>query len=104
MDVSGQTSVKSLFNAVDAQFGGVDILVNNAAHRGKAELFDMSVEQWDMIFAVTVLGTFLCAREAVARMKATGRGGSIVNISSGRIRSYDAVGRQRPLRCREGCR
>ena len=82
VDVSDQTSVKALFNAVDAQFGGVDILVNNAAHRGKAELFDMSVEQWDMMFAVTVRGTFLCAREAVARMKATGRGGSIVNISS----------------------
>lgn len=81
VDVANEDSVKALFAAVDARFGSADILVNNAAHRSKAEFFEMSVEQWDQMQDVTLRGTFLCCREAVARMKAKG-GGSIVNISS----------------------
>jgi NAD(P)-dependent dehydrogenase (short-subunit alcohol dehydrogenase family) len=82
VDVADAGSVKALFAAVDRQFGGVDILVNNAADRSKAEFFDMSVEEWDRMLAITLRGTFLCSREAIARMKAQGRGGAIVNISS----------------------
>ncbi|MGF6472142.1 NAD(P)-dependent dehydrogenase (short-subunit alcohol dehydrogenase family) [Paraburkholderia youngii] len=82
VDVADEASVKALFAAVDAKFGGVDILINNAAHRSKAEFFEMSVEQWDQMQDVTLRGTFLCCREAITRMKAKGGGGSIVNISS----------------------
>jgi len=82
VNVADATSVKSLFTAVDSRFGRVDILVNNAAHRAKAEFFEMSVEQWDAMQQVTVRGSFLCAREAIQRMKAKGNGGAIVNISS----------------------
>jgi NAD(P)-dependent dehydrogenase (short-subunit alcohol dehydrogenase family) len=82
VDVADETSVNALFAAVDARFGGVDILVNNAAHRSKAEFFDMTVEQWDQMQHVTLRGTFLCCRQAIARMKEKGSGGSIVNISS----------------------
>ena len=81
VDVADEPSVKALFTTVDERFGRVDVLVNNAAHRSKAEFFAMPVEQWDKMQAVTVRGTFLCSREAIARMKA-GQGGSIVNISS----------------------
>lgn len=81
-DVADEASVKDLFATVDAKFGTVDILVNNAAHRSKAEFFEMSVEQWDRMHAVTVRGTFLCCREAISRMQQAGRGGAIVNISS----------------------
>jgi NAD(P)-dependent dehydrogenase (short-subunit alcohol dehydrogenase family) len=82
VDVSDETSVKEMFAAVDTRFGGVDILVNNAAYRSKAEFFDMPVQQWDKMQEVVVRGTFLCCREAIRRMKAAGKGGSIVNISS----------------------
>lgn len=82
VDVADAGSVKTLFAAVDRQFGGVDILVNNAADRSKAEFFDMTVQEWDRMLAITLRGTFLCSREAIARMKAQGRGGAIVNISS----------------------
>jgi NAD(P)-dependent dehydrogenase (short-subunit alcohol dehydrogenase family) len=82
VDVSDEISVKEMFAAVDAQFGVVDILVNNAADRSKAEFFDMSVQQWDKMQQVVVRGTFLCCREAIRRMKAARKGGSIVNISS----------------------
>jgi len=82
VDVAEAASVEALFAAVDARFGQVDILVNNAAHRGKAEFFDMSVQQWDAMQQVTLRGSFLCAREAIRRMRIRGKGGSIVNISS----------------------
>jgi NAD(P)-dependent dehydrogenase (short-subunit alcohol dehydrogenase family) len=82
VNVAEVASVAALFAAVDARFGQIDILVNNAAHRGKAEFFDMSVEQWDAMHQVTLRGSFLCAREALRRMRTRGKGGSIVNISS----------------------
>jgi NAD(P)-dependent dehydrogenase (short-subunit alcohol dehydrogenase family) len=82
VNVAEALSVEALFAAIDSRFGPVDILVNNAAYRGKAEFFDMSVEQWDAMQQVTLRGSFLCAREAIRRMRARGRGGSIVNISS----------------------
>lgn len=66
----------------DLHFGSLDILINNAAHRSKAEFFEMTVEQWDRMHEVCTRGTFLCSREAITRMKATGKGGAIVNISS----------------------
>ncbi len=82
VDLAQESSIKALFTAVGTRHGRVDILVNNAAHRGKAELFDMTVEQWDAMVQVTLRGTFLCCREAIALMKRQGNGGSIVNISS----------------------
>ncbi len=88
VDVAKEESVKALFREVEKQVGSVDILINNAAYRGKAEFFDMSVEQWDQMQNVTLRGAFLCCREAISRMKAAGQGGSVVNISSvGSIRT-----------------
>lgn len=82
VDLAAEDSVKALFTAVDVQFGQIDILVNNAACRGKAEFFDMDMRQWDAMLDITLRGTFLCCREAIARMKPQSTGGSIVNISS----------------------
>ncbi|MGO8858267.1 MAG: SDR family NAD(P)-dependent oxidoreductase [Steroidobacteraceae bacterium] len=82
VDLSSEESIKRMFEAVDGQFGCVDVLVNNVADRSKAEFFDMTVAEWDRMFNVTARGTFLCCREAVTRMRRGGRGGSIVNIST----------------------
>lgn len=81
-DVSDEKAVAAAFTALDQRFGSIDILVNNAAHRSKAEFFEMTVEQWDKMHEVCTRGTFLCSREAIKRMKGTGKGGAIVNISS----------------------
>ncbi len=81
-DVSSEQAVAEAFSATDKRFGKIDILVNNAAHRSKAEFFEMTVEQWDKMHEVCTRGTFLCSREAIQRMKAAGNGGAIVNISS----------------------
>lgn len=81
MDVSDEASVQTGFAAAAAKFGGIDVLVNNAAYRKKGDTMEMPVSEWDAMHAVTARGTFLCLREAVKQMRGRG-GGSIVNISS----------------------
>lgn len=88
-DVSIEAEVERLFQTIDRQMGPLTALVNNA---GVLET-QMRVERMDAariqrVFAVNVVGAFLCAREAVRRMSRThgGRGGAIVNVSSGAAR------------------
>jgi NAD(P)-dependent dehydrogenase (short-subunit alcohol dehydrogenase family) len=81
VDVAEETAVQAAFAAAADRFGGVDILVNNAAFRPKAATMDMSVEQWDRMHAVNTRGAFLCLRAAVGQMRVRG-GGAIVNVSS----------------------
>jgi len=64
-----------------SQFGGVDVLVNNAASTARGYLEDAPVELWDMLMAVNVRAPFLLMQEAARSMKTRG-GGSIVNIGS----------------------
>ncbi|MEO0328989.1 MAG: SDR family oxidoreductase [Pseudomonadota bacterium] len=83
-DVASEADVLALFSAADAM-GPIAGLINNA---GKVDLTqrveDFSFERVERIFAVNVVGSIICAREAVKRMstKHGGKGGNIVNISS----------------------
>lgn len=86
-DVSDDAAVARSAAAVREAFGGVDALVNNAALFTQVERkpFDeIPVEEWDKVCAVNIRGVWLCCKHAVAAMRAGGRGGAIVNISSGR--------------------
>lgn len=75
-------SIEAMFAQAEAWLGSIDVLVNNAAMIGMWPLADMSVDLWDRMQAVNVRGVYLCLREAVARMRSTGKGGRIINISS----------------------
>jgi NAD(P)-dependent dehydrogenase (short-subunit alcohol dehydrogenase family) len=88
-DVSVEADVVRLFDVCDAAFGRLDAIVNNA---GILEI-QMRVDEMDAarisrVLATNVVGPFICAREAVRRMstKYGGRGGAIVNVSSGAAR------------------
>lgn len=88
-DVSVEKDVLHLFDASDRSLGPLSALVNNAgivATRARVEA--IGAERLERMFAVNVVGPFLCAREAVKRMsrKRGGRGGAIVNVSSGAAR------------------
>ena len=63
------------------RYGGIDVLVNNAASTARGYLEDAPVELWDAVMAVNLRAPFLCLQEAVRSMKERG-GGSIVNIGS----------------------
>lgn len=85
-DVSSEPDVVCLFEAVDAEWGSLDALVNCAAIVApKARVDEIDAERVNRLFAVNVTGSFLCAREAVRRMSTAhgGKGGAIVNVTSG---------------------
>jgi len=93
-DVSDGPAVVRAFQAIDAAFGRVDVLVNSAGiDRAKGDGFDllmktgqqlvhMSDEGFQRVMAVNVNGTFYCTREAVKLMQRDKRPGSVVNLSS----------------------
>lgn len=84
-DVSQEADVVALFEAVDREFGRLDVLVNNAGIAGGYGTIDsVDAAMLDRLWAVNITSAFLCAREASRRMRTDrgGRGGSIVNVSS----------------------
>ena len=84
-DIAIEEAVIKLFKTVDDRLGTITALVNNAGILETQSLVvDMSAERFERVFATNVLGTFLCAKEAVKRMSLQngGNGGAIVNVSS----------------------
>ena len=81
LDVSDQASVKAAFDRSASLLGTIDVLVNCAAYRPKADFLEMPVDEWDKMHAVNARGVFLCMREAIKNML-TRQSGAIVNISS----------------------
>jgi NAD(P)-dependent dehydrogenase (short-subunit alcohol dehydrogenase family) len=88
-DVSSESEVVRLFDSAVSQLGPLTALVNNAGIVERQSRLDaIDAARLHRVFATNVVGSFLCAREAVRRMstKYGGQGGSIVNISSGASR------------------
>jgi NAD(P)-dependent dehydrogenase (short-subunit alcohol dehydrogenase family) len=88
-DVGHEADILSMFAAVDERFGRLDALVNNAGVVDvMARVDEMSAARLERMLRVNVIGSFLCAREAVKRMSIRhgGRGGVIVNLSSAAAR------------------
>ncbi len=81
-DVSCEADVVALFEQAVGAYGGIDILVNNAAIFPKKPFLEVDAAFWDRLHGVNLRGVFLCLRECILHMQAQGRGGSIVNISS----------------------
>ncbi|HYM15197.1 MAG TPA: glucose 1-dehydrogenase [Dehalococcoidia bacterium] len=83
-DVSKDADVRAMVAQAVQTFGGLHVLVNNAATThfvGFADLDGMKEEYWDNIFAVNVKGAFFCSRAAAGAMRDSG-GGAIVNVAS----------------------
>lgn len=84
-DVSDESAVRALVEGLRERFGGIDILVNNAACFAELPLTpydEIAVETWDRVMAVNVRGAFLMAKHVGPLMVAAGAG-RIVNIGSG---------------------
>ena len=80
-DLSDVETCRGVVRFAVEHYGGIDVLVNNAASLARGYIEDVPVEQWDAIMAVNLRAPFLCLQEAVKSMK-TRNGGSIVNIGS----------------------
>jgi NAD(P)-dependent dehydrogenase (short-subunit alcohol dehydrogenase family) len=80
--VRERAAMQAAFDAAEAAFGTVTILVNNAgvAHAGRA--IELAEEEWRRILSTNLDAVFYCSQEAARRMLAAGKGGAIVNIAS----------------------
>lgn len=88
-DVSSEADVLAMFATVDRELGRLGALVNNAGVIAPVRRFEQfDLERLQRVFATNVIGSFLCAREAIRRMSTRhgGAGGSIVNVSSAAAR------------------
>lgn len=83
-DVGRLSEVERLFRELDAAFGQLDVLVNNAGVLGNFRVDTLDERLLGAMFEANVFSMFYCAREAVRRMSTAhgGRGGAIVNLSS----------------------
>jgi 3-oxoacyl-[acyl-carrier protein] reductase len=81
-DVTDEGQVEALLAGAVAQFGRVDVMVNNAGLGGTSSVLEMTDEQWSQVLDVTLTGTFRCTRAALRQMVAQGGGGAVVNNAS----------------------
>jgi NAD(P)-dependent dehydrogenase (short-subunit alcohol dehydrogenase family) len=84
-DVADEAQVVAMFQKIDAKFGRLGALVNNAGVVDQTTRVEaITLARLQRMFAINVFGSFLCAREAVLRMSTRhgGSGGAIVNVSS----------------------
>lgn len=81
-DVTNAQEVARLIEQALAQFGRLDVLINNAARQTLASLLDMDAAEWDAMITTNMRGVFLCTQAAARQMIAQGGGGAIINITS----------------------
>ncbi len=81
-DVGKEADIQTCVADVMAEFGRIDILVNNAAISDNKTMFDITTEEWNRVLAITLTSPFLFSREVAKTMIAAKHGGKIVNVSS----------------------
>jgi NAD(P)-dependent dehydrogenase (short-subunit alcohol dehydrogenase family) len=81
-DVVDRAAMKRAFDAIEAEFGTVTILVNNAGIAYASRAIDMPEAEWRRVLGTNLDAVFFWAQEAAKRMLAAGTGGAIVNIAS----------------------
>lgn len=91
VDVTDQRSIDAMIETVVAQFGGLDILVNNAAIFDLAPIVEITRESYARAFAINVEGTLFTLQAAAKQMIAQGRGGKIINMASQAGRRGEAL-------------
>ena len=81
-DVTQRAALEQLVSRAMAEFGRLDIMLNNAGIAKTAAILDMSDETFDLVLATNLRSAFIGTQLAARQMKASGRGGTIINMSS----------------------
>jgi rhamnulose-1-phosphate aldolase/alcohol dehydrogenase len=82
LDVTDGADIKTAMQLAAIQFGGVDIVINNAGLSISKPIEDHTEKDWDILYDVLVKGQFLVTQAAVKEMRKQGLGGDIINIVS----------------------
>jgi len=80
-DLGDPQQIAALFDELQARFGRLDVLVNNAAIFPRQTLMDASLADWQNAFAINLTAPFLCSQRAARLMLAQESGGTIINIA-----------------------
>jgi acetoin reductase-like protein len=91
LDVRDQAQVRTVMDQAVEQFGGVDILMNNAGVIRITPFLEITEEEWDLLFDVNCKGLLWCAQAAARQMIKQGRGGKIINVASQAGRRGEAL-------------
>ncbi|MFM9268880.1 L-iditol 2-dehydrogenase [Halomonas elongata] len=91
LDVRDRASIDAMVATVMERFGGIDILVNNAAVFDMAPVLEVTEESFDRQFEVNVKGLFFTLQAVAAAMVEQGRGGAIINMTSQAGRRGEAL-------------
>jgi NAD(P)-dependent dehydrogenase (short-subunit alcohol dehydrogenase family) len=81
-EFSQSDQIAAMFVEIEDRWGGLDVLVNNAATQNPSPFIDLKAEDWDRILSVNLKAPFLCAQRAAKLMMREAKGGRIINISS----------------------
>ena len=81
-DVSQEQDIVEMVNTVVAQFGSLDILINNAGIQTECPSHEVATDDFDRVLSVNLRGAYLCARETIKHLLSRNRPGIIINISS----------------------
>ena len=82
MDVTSRASVEAVFDAAEAHFGVIDVVLNNAGIGNGQRPLEISEEDWRAMLSTNLDGVWRVAQVAAQRLVKAGRGGSIVNVAS----------------------
>lgn len=82
LDATSQSSIDDCIASVEKEFGGIDILINNAALFDLAPIVEITRESYDRLFSINVGGTLFMMQAAAKSMIAGGKGGRIINMAS----------------------
>ncbi len=80
-DVSDEADVRAMVDRASAEFGDIDVLVNDAGTFSQVMFHELSVPEWDRVIGVNLRGCFLCTRMVLPRMLERGRG-KVINVAS----------------------
>ena len=83
VDVADEASVQAMYRAAAAEFGGIDVLYNNAgiSPADDDSILETSLEAWERVQAVNTRGVFLCCKHGIPYLLERG-GGSVINVAS----------------------
>jgi len=81
-DVSSEPDVMRMFGEVSSAFGGVDFLINNAGIQIPSPSHELSLDDFEKVLHVNLVGDFICARAAIEHFLAENKPGANVNVSS----------------------
>jgi galactitol 2-dehydrogenase len=91
MDVSSRASIRTAVDTACDHFGGIDILINNAALFDMAPIVEITEASYQKLFNVNVFGTLFTMQAVAEKMIAQGRGGKIINMASQAGRRGEAL-------------